>query len=284
MKRSLLVTLFLAVFAVEAWCGLSLAQDADLPHDKMTMLMRTEEVREMVSGLNAWTPKAGTSRTQPLSEDAVKKIYEEFSAAIIPPLDPVTRGVGPAKEISPDSLDKIEKLARKVQGIFAAMSQSDLDNYGRLIGLMREALYLDAKYLSGMSAGDNADAMRWHEIINSGMKEVEREYIRIAISAWGVETIREDGAGENNIGEANMPDGSVYKGYFENGLFNGKGARIWKDGHKYEGEYKDGLPHGRGIETMSDGTRYEGGFKDGEWYGKGTVTWKDGKRYEVENY
>lgn len=283
MKRRVFTAMILFLSAALAWCGLSFAKENEPAPDKITALMKTDEVREMVSCLKTWTSDPAERPSRPLTGDDVRKIYEEFAAVMVQPPDVYDLNSPPAREISPRSLGDVEKLGRKVQGIFSAMSPDDDHNYGKILGLMREVLYLDHKYLSRTIAGDHTDAVRWYELINTGMKEIEREYIRIAIAAWGVETLATDEAGENDLGEANMPDGSVYRGYFANGLFNGQGTRTWKDGHRYEGEYKDGLPHGKGVETMSDGTRYEGGFKDGKWYGKGTITWKDGKRYEVTN-
>ncbi len=48
-------------------------------------------------------------------------------------------------------------------------------------------------------------------------------------------------------GSASLPDSSVYKGEFTNGLFNGKGTLARRDGCSYTGEFKDGLMHGQDL-------------------------------------
>lgn len=51
---------------------------------------------------------------------------------------------------------------------------------------------------------------------------------------------------ENGYREINYGDGSVFKGHFEEGTFNGEGEYACMDGLKYNGNYKDGNKDGLG--------------------------------------
>jgi hypothetical protein len=72
-----------------------------------------------------------------------------------------------------------------------------------------------------------------------------------------------------------LPDGSTYRGSFENNAFNGQGkftyrsqtlsnrSNVAPQDHLpnekpsyYEGEWVDNLPHGKGKEFFEDGSRY----------------------------
>jgi len=100
-----------------------------------------------------------------------------------------------------------------------------------------------------------------------------------------------------------LPDGSVYSGDLENGLFQGQGKLTWPDGRSYEGEFRQGRMTGRGRFDYGDGCIYEGEFLDGDlngsgrydcgeaaWEGqfrqgelvKGSATWENGEAYEGE--
>ena len=74
---------------------------------------------------------------------------------------------------------------------------------------------------------------------------------------------------QNGFGKASLPDGSVYKGEFRNGLFNGKGTLRSRNGSIYEGEFQDGLYNGKGKITFPDGSVFEGEFKDAIEHGNG---------------
>ncbi|BBM01164.1 C13 family peptidase [Microbulbifer sp. GL-2] len=66
-----------------------------------------------------------------------------------------------------------------------------------------------------------------------------------------------------------LPDGSVYKGDLQNGLFHGQGQLQWPDGNQYHGEFRSGRMSGLGVLTDTEGCIYEGGFLNGELHGKG---------------
>lgn len=108
------------------------------------------------------------------------------------------------------------------------------------------------------------------------------------------------------LGTLITQEGSIYKGSFEKGVFNGKGLIVnpngdyffgeWKNGecngegltkcngYTYIGHYKDNKKSGKGKETFANGTRYEGEFINNERHGKGKITYLDGSSYEGDFY
>lgn len=77
------------------------------------------------------------------------------------------------------------------------------------------------------------------------------------------------------------PDGSFYRGNFDNNAFEGEGKFVYRtNGMVYNGAWADDHPHGKGTERYQDGSSYEGEFVNGKKEGKGTFTWTDGKVYE----
>ncbi|KAK2170840.1 hypothetical protein NP493_1132g00000 [Ridgeia piscesae] len=77
-------------------------------------------------------------------------------------------------------------------------------------------------------------------------------------------------------GEMKFPDGTRYKGRFENGLCAGHGVMYFADGSSYEGELSNGKFHGFGVFTRQDKMKFEGEFRDGKVWGLGLVTFADG--------
>jgi len=84
-------------------------------------------------------------------------------------------------------------------------------------------------------------------------------------------------------------DGTTYKGFFENGTFNGKGILQWEsfqingklaNGKKYEGGFKYGKMHGEGKLFDGFGNVWEGNWQDGNFTGKGTLRKHNGEYQE----
>ena len=100
-----------------------------------------------------------------------------------------------------------------------------------------------------------------------------------------------------------LPDGSIYAGELQDGLFHGQGTLTWPDGRRYEGEFRQGLLSGQGRLDHGDGCTYEGEFLNGTlngsgryqcddavWQGefqqgellRGSLSWANGEVYEGE--
>ena len=76
------------------------------------------------------------------------------------------------------------------------------------------------------------------------------------------------------------PDGTVYIGYWKNGLACGKGKLYNSIGNIYEGDWLNGQLNGYGIFIHISGLRYEGNWKDNKQDGNGNEIWPDGRTYE----
>jgi len=81
---------------------------------------------------------------------------------------------------------------------------------------------------------------------------------------------------------ATLPDGALYEGDMEDGVFHGQGKMVWPDGSQYQGHFKDGYFHGFGRLEMSNGDVYEGDFSEADISGQGVYSFADGSRYEGE--
>ncbi len=66
-----------------------------------------------------------------------------------------------------------------------------------------------------------------------------------------------------------------YAGNFTNGLYNGKGALLFKDGSFLSGTWKNGKLNGEGSYLNKDGDLYVGSFNDGKKDGHGVLFYKD---------
>lgn len=80
----------------------------------------------------------------------------------------------------------------------------------------------------------------------------------------------------NGKGEANDLD-DIYVGDFVNGKYDGLGVLTEKEGNKYEGEFKKGYFEGKGKLQTSKGESYVGGFERGEYSGYGEKKEKNGQ-------
>ncbi|WP_295803680.1 C13 family peptidase [uncultured Microbulbifer sp.] len=66
-----------------------------------------------------------------------------------------------------------------------------------------------------------------------------------------------------------LPDGSVYEGEMQDGLFHGRGELTWPDGRHYRGGFENGFLSGQGEFVYSDGCTYTGEFSEGDLNGQG---------------
>lgn len=238
----------------------------DLPPDEVTAIRATvKDWRRSVSEAGA----AGVYTDEDLLAD-----YKRFSRiiSVIP-----SPGAGP--EARADA-DRVEKMGRYLEAVFQKMPFSAFEKYGRLAGLMRDVMAIDLNYLRILEDGEGGpEVQRAYRTHLKGVREVDEEYLRYVVGIWDGAGGRAPGFEKQGYGTAKLPDGSVYKGQFREGLFNGRGVLVKRNGYRYEGQFKDGFPHGTGVEILGDGTRYEGRFRNGRWHGTGTVVWKDGTRY-----
>jgi hypothetical protein len=79
-----------------------------------------------------------------------------------------------------------------------------------------------------------------------------------------------------------LPDGSIYRGEFKHGKFDGGGVLRWANGDEYSGEFRRGMMHGSGELIWSNGDRYTGEFTNGMMQGKGELVKANGDIYRGE--
>ena len=85
----------------------------------------------------------------------------------------------------------------------------------------------------------------------------------------------EDGKRDGR-GMQHWPDGSVYEGYWKDGMAHGKGRLIHTDGVIQDGDWVADKAHGFGIYIHADGSKYEGEWFEDKQHGSGKEIWPDG--------
>jgi len=75
------------------------------------------------------------------------------------------------------------------------------------------------------------------------------------------------------------PDGSYYKGYWENNKAEGKGEFIHSTGDIYIGNWHNNKRYGKGVYQSKIGLQYNGYWKNDKLEGKGKEIWEDGTSY-----
>eukprot|EP00041_Stephanoeca_diplocostata_P007190 m.99982 g.99982 ORF g.99982 m.99982 type:complete len:215 (+) comp16770_c0_seq1:183-827(+) len=83
-------------------------------------------------------------------------------------------------------------------------------------------------------------------------------------------------------GRAELPNGDVYEGDYENGKRHGRGVYRFKNRSCYDGEYAANKKEGTGTFWYPDGSIYEGSWADDMKSGKGTYTYANGDTYVGE--
>ena len=75
------------------------------------------------------------------------------------------------------------------------------------------------------------------------------------------------------------PDGSFYKGYWENDKAEGKGEFRHSSGDFYIGEWKKNKRDGYGYYKSQKGNEFKGNWKNDKRSGEGEEKWEDGSKY-----
>jgi len=82
-------------------------------------------------------------------------------------------------------------------------------------------------------------------------------------------------------GRAELPNGDIYDGEYENGKRHGKGVyKFKKSKARYDGAYADNKKHGEGTFYYPDGSIYKGSWAEDKRTGTGTYTYPNGDTYE----
>lgn len=87
------------------------------------------------------------------------------------------------------------------------------------------------------------------------------------------------GAGRGN-GTWMDPNGSIFVGECEDGMFQGRGWYTFSNGDKYSGDFSHGMKHGRGLYEFANGETYKGEFFNNERHGEAQIRSSDGDYFE----
>ncbi|MBD3296600.1 MAG: hypothetical protein GF392_04465 [Candidatus Omnitrophica bacterium] len=262
----------ITLLTIISLCGLSRARS--LERNTIREALDPDEVAVINTTIENWRDAVSIPGTlDAYTDEDLLADYKRFSRLISDMPSPGTGGEYP-------DIDQVESFGGHLTEIFQRMPFSAFERYEQLVGLMRDVMAIDLRYLRSIKSGTaGPEARRSYRTHLKAVKAADEEYLRYVVGIWGADG-GSPGFEKQGYGTAKLPDGSFYKGQFRQGLFNGQGVLVKNNGYRYEGEFKDGFPHGTGVEILGDGTRYEGRFKDGRWHGAGTVVWKDGTRYE----
>jgi hypothetical protein len=80
-------------------------------------------------------------------------------------------------------------------------------------------------------------------------------------------------------GKQIWPNGDVYEGIFEKGVYNGYGILATAE-YIYEGFFENGLMNGEGILKLKSGNTFQGLFRNGYLNGFGKIEYQNGDKYE----
>lgn len=86
----------------------------------------------------------------------------------------------------------------------------------------------------------------------------------------------------HGFGKANLPNGDIYEGQYQNGKRHGNGTYRFNNHARYVGDYVRNKRHGKGIFYYPDGSKYEGDWNENVREGYGTYTYPNGDTYEGE--
>lgn len=144
--------------------------------DKLFEVLAEDERKKDEQGIRSWTDKGEMAywKGVKLDEVTVKGIYQEFKDTIPSPPPP-----GYAEytiENGEEALTKTKKLGKSLHNLFLVMNEEDFDKYGRLIGLMREVLYIDSAHIPLAIKGDNSRDIYWYDMHNMAVRLVDEEY------------------------------------------------------------------------------------------------------------
>lgn len=75
----------------------------------------------------------------------------------------------------------------------------------------------------------------------------------------------------DGFGQQEDQMGNIFTGYFQDGLFHGKGKLVLMNGDSYEGDFVRGSFEGEGIYTWQNGDKFRGEWRDDQINGIGTM-------------
>jgi len=153
----------------------NLAAESDF--DKLIEALAEAEIEDMHADLVAWTDQNSIDALsqEVITGDYIKNLYGEFKNTIVNPPNPDTYteyGIENAEE----SLAKVERLGHKIHNMLFAISDEEVEGYGRLLHIMRDVLYIDWKHIPYAIKHNAARDIYWYEMHSARVEKAEKEY------------------------------------------------------------------------------------------------------------
>lgn len=148
--------------------------------DTLTEITIKTEREQMTADLEAWTDQKMIKSFSkiPMSDKYIKNLYKEFKRVIVTPPNPDTYKEY-AIENAEESLIKVEALGKKMHNLFLALSEEDFAKYGKMVGIMREALCFNWENIPYAIKHNNGRDIYWFELHNIYVEEAQKEYARL---------------------------------------------------------------------------------------------------------
>ena len=135
------------------------------------------ESANMKDDLEKWTDQKmiGELSKIDLTDNDIKVLYSEFKNTVVSPPDPDTY-----KEYSmingEKTLENVIKLGRKIHNVLFAISDKNIERYGNLLHVMRDALYIDSKCIPFVIKHDNSRDVYWYSMYNKTLQGTDKAY------------------------------------------------------------------------------------------------------------
>ena len=138
------------------------------------------ESASMKNDLEKWTDQEmiGELSKIDLTDNDIKALYIEFKNTAVSPPDPDTY-----KEYSmingEKALENVIHLGRKIHNMLFAISDKNIERYGKLLHTMRDALYIDSKSIPFVIRHDNSRDVYWHSMYTRTIKNADESYNKL---------------------------------------------------------------------------------------------------------
>lgn len=148
--------------------------------DTIVTVLAETEIEDRKVELEKWTDKKMIESFSKvaITDKHIKKLYGDFKRTAVNPPKPGTYTEYHIKNAE-ESLVRVNKLGRRIHNLFLALSDKDFTKYGRLVGIMRDVLYIDWKHIPYAIKHNNGRDIYWYELHNEGIIEAKKEYSKI---------------------------------------------------------------------------------------------------------
>lgn len=173
MKHSLLIILISLLI-----CSFVYAEESKV--DRFIEALAEVEIKDMHADLATWTDQniIEALSHEIITDDYIKKLYSEFKNTIVNPPNPDTY-TEYSIEKAEESLLKVERFGHRIHNILFAISDEEIEKYGKLLHIMRDVLYIDWKYIPYAIKHNGTRDVTWYELHNKWAMLAGERYSRI---------------------------------------------------------------------------------------------------------